>query len=255
MALGLGGRRRAAGRWAFAAAFAALACGAPAVAGPPYVTDDPEPTETGHWEVYGFVSGAHKPDGTEGDGGLDINYGAARDLQLTLMLPMAYERGVGSRVGFGDIEVAAKSLILHQDEKGWRPDIAIFPAISIPTATHHMGSGHVDVSLPVWAQKDFGPWQVFGGGEYTFHHGPGARDYWSEGLAVQRRLGERLAIGAEVYHHGADAIDAKPFTGLNLGVSLKLNPHWSVLAAGGPGLENPDEGGRYAFYLALKADY
>src|SRR4051794_14811024 len=89
-----------------ALALAAVACAiaGPAAAGPPYVTDDPEPADTGHWEVYGFVSGAHRGGSTDGDGGLDINYGAAPDLQLTLGLPVAYERSVGSHMGMGDIE-------------------------------------------------------------------------------------------------------------------------------------------------------
>jgi hypothetical protein len=26
----------------------------PAFAGPPFITDDPEPVDLGHWEVYGF---------------------------------------------------------------------------------------------------------------------------------------------------------------------------------------------------------
>ena len=30
-----------------------------AVAGPPFLTDDPQPTDTGHWEIYNFVQGAH----------------------------------------------------------------------------------------------------------------------------------------------------------------------------------------------------
>ena len=30
-----------------------LAAATPAWAGPPFLTDDPEPTETGHWEIYG----------------------------------------------------------------------------------------------------------------------------------------------------------------------------------------------------------
>ena len=30
---------------------------APAVAGPPYLTDDPVPTDTSHWEIYAFTGG------------------------------------------------------------------------------------------------------------------------------------------------------------------------------------------------------
>ena len=41
-------------RWhLLALAFAALLAPAAAWAGPPFMTDDPEPTETGHWEIYG----------------------------------------------------------------------------------------------------------------------------------------------------------------------------------------------------------
>src|SRR3954447_24291220 len=86
-------------RTLFAASLLVLAMATPAAAGPPFVTDDPVPTEPGHWEIYGFVSGAHLNGETNGDGGLDINYGAAPDLQLTLALPVAYERSVGSHMG------------------------------------------------------------------------------------------------------------------------------------------------------------
>jgi hypothetical protein len=37
---------------------AALAFAAPAFAGPPYISDDPEPTDYGHYEIYAFASGA-----------------------------------------------------------------------------------------------------------------------------------------------------------------------------------------------------
>lgn len=236
-------------------AVAVLTLSTPAMAGPPYVTDDPEPTEPGHWEIYGFVSGAHVRGATDGDGGLDIDYGAAPDLQLTLGLPVAYEKSVGSHMGMGDIEAAAKYRFLHQAAGSALPDVAFFPTVSIPTASHRVGSGHWNLILPLWAQKDFGAWSVFGGGSYAFNPGAGNRDYWRSGVAVEREITERLSLGGEIYHHTADAMGARPFTGLNLGVTYQLKPHWSLAASGGPGLQNTDEGGRYAFYLALKADY
>ena len=36
-------------------------------AGPPYVTDDPQPTDVGHWEIYNFVDGDHAPGVTAGE--------------------------------------------------------------------------------------------------------------------------------------------------------------------------------------------
>jgi hypothetical protein len=57
----------------------------PAVAwaGPPFVTDDPEPTDFKHYEVYLFAQGTNARDGTSGASGIDFNYGAGPNLQLT----------------------------------------------------------------------------------------------------------------------------------------------------------------------------
>jgi hypothetical protein len=59
----------------------------PAFAGPPYVSDDPEPTDYKHFEIYTFNSGTTTQSGTSGAAGIDFNYGAAPDLQLTLAIP------------------------------------------------------------------------------------------------------------------------------------------------------------------------
>ena len=60
-------------------------------AGPPFLTDDPEPTETGHWEIYGpFAESEGKGADFQGAVGTEINYGAAPGVQITLELPMAY---------------------------------------------------------------------------------------------------------------------------------------------------------------------
>lgn len=235
------------------ATLSTLLAAVPAWAGPPYVTDDPEPTEAGHWEVYGFVSGAERRGETNGNAGFDINYGALPDLQLSLAVPVDYERSVGRHLGFGDIELAAKYRFLHQDGAGI--DLAFFPEIAIPTTSHRTGVGKTAISLPLWAQKDFGPWAVFGGGEYTINPGDGNRSFWSGGIGLQREITKRLSLGGEVYTHGRDADDAQTFTGVNLGATYRLNEHWSLAAAGGPGVQNASEGGRFTFYLALKADY
>ena len=61
-----------------------------ALAGPPFLTDDPEPTETGHWEVYLRQSESRgRGQDFEGSFGAELNYGAAKNLQLTLGLPVA----------------------------------------------------------------------------------------------------------------------------------------------------------------------
>jgi hypothetical protein len=242
--------------FAAVAASGAALLAPPAWAGPPYVTDDPQPTAPGHWEIYAFIAGAHVEGDTGGESGLDLNYGGAKDLQLTLVIPAAFERADGdTHLGMGVVEAAAKLKILHHDESGWRPDVAVFPRLFLPTAPARFASRHVNLLLPVWAEKDFGRWAVFGGGGYQLNPGAGNRDFWTGGLAVTRQVTERLNLGAEITHRTRDASGGRDFTGANLGVIYRLADHWSLLASGGPGLQNAREEGRYAFYVSLKADY
>ena len=126
-----------------AVALAAWLLPAAAWAGPPFLTDDPEPTDTGHWEIYGPLI---EVDGTgsnfAGVAGVEINYGAAPDLQLTVGLPAAFSHdAAGSRWGAGDIEVSAKYRVFHDERAG--VSIAVFPGLSLPTASNAMGNRKV----------------------------------------------------------------------------------------------------------------
>jgi hypothetical protein len=236
----------------------ALACGVvlaaaqPAYAGPPYVTDDPEPTDLGRWEIYGFANGSHLGGDTAGETGLDLNYGAAEDLQLTVVVPAAYD---GAGAGMGVVELAAKYKLLHEQEGSWRPSVAIFPRAFAPTAKARFASTRANLLLPVWIGKTIGDWSMFGGGGYQLNPGAGNRDFWTTGLALTRSLGDRLSLGGEVYHHTRDADDAAAFTGVNLGLTYRVAEHWSLLGAGGPGVQNAGREGRFAFYVALQAVY
>ena len=153
-----------------------------AFAGPPFLTDDPEPTDTGHWEIYAPLIEA-EGSGSEFRGavGAEINYGAAKDLQLTVGLPVAYAHDVaGWRAGAGDLEASAKYRFYHNERTGLQ--VAAFPGIALPTASKGMGSNHVTALLPIWAQQNLGKWSVFGGGGYAINPGPGNRDYWTGGI-------------------------------------------------------------------------
>jgi hypothetical protein len=239
------------------AAIAVLAFGGAsfAHAGPPFVTDDPQPTDTGHWEMYDFASGVNALGASTGQVGLDVSYGGYKDLQLTAVVPLDYRTGPSNAAALGDIQLAAKYRFLHQKEGVWTPDIAVFPRFFLPTGGRGLESRRLTVLLPVWAEKDIGKWSVFGGGGYDINPGPGQRNFWVSGLVVQRTITDRFSLGAEIYHQTPDSTDARPFTGLNLGTTYRLTAHWSLLAAVGPGIQNAREGGRYDFYFALKADY
>src|ERR1700739_3882137 len=108
----------------------------PASAGPPYLSDDPEPTDYKHYEIYTFNAGTSARAGADGETGIDFNYGAAPDLQLTATLPLGFANEIGgpSQFGLSNIELAAKYRFLHQSQVGW--DVAVFPRLFLPSPSN-----------------------------------------------------------------------------------------------------------------------
>ena len=233
------------------ALLAALAT--PALAGPPYVTDDAEPTDLGHWENYTFVSAIHTPGDTAGQAGFDLNYGGFKDVQLTAVIPLDYD--TPKTVGLGDVELAVKYKFLHQSDGTLAPDVAVFPRLFVPVQNSRFGPDRAQLFLPLWAEKDWGKWSLFGGGGYELNPGAGARNFWQSGVALSRQINDRFSLGGEIYHQTAETTDARDFTGVNLGATYKFSDHWTLMGAGGPGVQNAREGGQYDVYVALLATY
>jgi hypothetical protein len=212
-----------------------LAClPAPAIAGPPFLTDDPEPTDLGHWEIYApLAEGAGVGRTYQGDYGAELNYGGFKNVQLTLGLPGAFAHDAsGGRTGVGDLAASVKWRFFHDEAAGVQ--IAVFPGITLPTASRGLGNGRVTALLPIWAQKDMGPWSVFGGGGYAVNPGAGNRSFWTGGVAVTRDLSKRLQLGAEVDRQGPGAVGARASTSLGAGGIVKLGGPFRFLASAGP---------------------
>jgi hypothetical protein len=235
-------------------AVAALLVPAAAGAGPPFLTDDPEPTEKGHWEIYAPLFEAEGRGGDfDGTLGAEFNYGAADNLQFTVGMPIAFSHDAsGWRSAPGDLEVSAKYRFYHDEDAGLQ--IAFFPGVTLPTAGNGMGAGRVTALLPVWAQKDFGDWSVFGGGGYTINPGAGNRDYWTAGAALTRRFRERLVVGIEAERQGADTVGGSPSTSLGVGAVYDLPGPFRILASGGPTFGDDGARGFHAF-AALGVDF
>ena len=236
-------------RWLGAAAIAMA--GSPALAGPPYATDDPEPTDTRHWEIYAFAAGSRADGGLEGATGFDLNYGPVPDVQLTATLPLDFT-DAGTHAGPGDVELGVKYRFVHDEPAG--VSVAIFPRIILPTAGARFGTGRVRLLLPVWAQKDFGPWSLFGGGGYTINPGAGNRDYWQSGLALTRAVTPRLSFGGEIAHQSPDEVGARSTTALGLGGIYHVGGPYSLLFSGGPMFEHRGGTG-LNFYVALGLNF
>jgi hypothetical protein len=230
---------------------AAVLPATPAFAGPPYVTDDPEPTDLGHYEIYVFAGGTSARDGSGGAGGIDFNYGAAPDLQLTAVLPLAWDSPNvgGASAGLGNIELAAKYKFLHQDAVG--VDVAFFPRVFLPASSAALGERHASLLLPLWIGRSWGDWSTFGGGGCTLNRGGDSQDFCQLGWALTHQLTPRLRIGAEIYHQSADTRGGRASTGLGFGATYDLNENFHLMASGGPGIQNAAETGEVSWYVAM----
>jgi len=235
-----------------------LALGALVRGGPPFATDDPEPVEYRHWEIYLASQYQHATDGAAGTlPHVEVNYGALPNLQLHLIVPEAFDAPAGAarHFGPGDAELGAKYRFVGETTD--RPQIGVFPLVELPTGddARGLGSGHTQVFLPVWLQKSGGPWTTYGGGGYWINPGAGNRNWWFTGWLVQRKLLPSLTLGLEVFHETARADDVRSDTKMNAGIIWDLNDTCHVLASAGPTVEGPRGYQAYlGFQLTLGAD-
>lgn len=88
-----------------------------ALAAPPYITDDPEPTEYQHWEIYLASLFTKQPGSwTSTAPHLEVDYGPLRNVQLQVITPMvlyAPSQGAAS-YGYGDTQIGIKYRFLEE---------------------------------------------------------------------------------------------------------------------------------------------
>ncbi|HLY05427.1 MAG TPA: hypothetical protein VKR31_06740 [Rhizomicrobium sp.] len=233
----------------------ALLFAAPARAGPPYLTDDPEPPPYGHYELLFFTTGFGANGGATGDlPAMEFNYGGFPDTQLHVQLPVGFATGdEGTKFGAGDAELGVKYRFIEEDEAGWRPQVALYPLVEIPLAAASNGfaSRSVDLFLPLWAQKDLDEnWTIDAGGGYWIN--PGDRNYGFAGVLLQRKLSDALLMGAEVFHQTPNVQGIPPLTGFNLGATYDFNEHQHLLVSAGRGIANVSATDQFTWYLGFE---
>lgn len=224
-----------------------------AIAGPPYATDDPNPTELQHWEIHLYGSGTKSGGVLDGAGGVDVNYGLAPNVQLSATLPINFVHDRSTQTGLGDVEVGVKYRFYHDEAAGL--SVAVFPRVFLPTAGKRFGTGRAQLLLPVWAQKDFGPWSLFGGGGYTINPGPGNRNFWQSGIALTRTMGSRLSLGGEVTQQSASVKGRRSTTAFGVGATYQLGGPFALLVSAGPGLEHGSGNKFFNTYAALRITF
>jgi len=225
------------------------------LAGPPFVTDDPEPVEYRHWEFYVASQDAKTADGWSGTAPhFEVNYGAIRNLQLHLIAPLAYDSPAhGSRhYGYGDTEIGAKYRFIQ--ETASVPQVGIFPLLEIPTgnADDDLGSGHVQAFLPVWLQKSWGEedreWTIYGGGGYHINPGAGSHDRGFFGMVLQRQIRKNVLVGGELTHSTVAEAGGRTDTAFNLGTIVDFSDDHHLLFSAGRSIDGPTQFQCYIAY-------
>jgi hypothetical protein len=224
-----------------------------ALAGPPYVTDDPEPTDTGHWENYLYVEGARAEGAFDApEAGIEINYGAFPDTQLTWSVPLNPNPGPGGMgVVWAPLGGGAKYRFMEEDENGWRPQAAFFPQISIPVGAAARTTPTTEL-LPVWLQKSFGDWTTFGGGGFINNPGAGNRDFEIYGWAMQRQITNKFALGGEIFGQTRSSFDDASSAAVGLAALYDFNDRWHVVGSVNTGIADAHQADRFSYNLALK---
>jgi hypothetical protein len=251
-------------RIAVLAAALALLSPSRAIAGPPFVTDDPEPVAYGHYEFYTLSTGTAVRGDTAGLGlAWEFNYGIISNGQIHIILPLAFDAPAAGppQYGLGDTELGFKYRFIDEDKNGSRLMVGVYPLIELPSGNENLGlgAGNLRAYFPLWVQKSFGDWTTYGGGGYWINHGDDTpnRDYWFFGWLLQRQVTKQLAIGGEIFHQTATVVfggvdSGHATTGFNIGAIYDFDEHNHLLVSAGTGLQNASATNLFSWYVGYQ---
>ncbi len=232
--------------------------------GPPYQTDDPVPVDLHHYEFYIFGGVDGTPAELDSTGpAFEFNWGAAPRVQIHAILPWGtinptnnpvyLPGGTGpSAFGLTDMELGAK--IAYIKESKHIPQIGTFTMFELPTGSYDkgLGVGKVWYKLPVWMQKNIGPWLLDGGaGRKRLFPQTGYRAFPYGGFLLKYTFpGDRIEFGGEVFTHGKEGFAApqtQASTMIDLGgyYHFKHNPNEQFLLCYGHSVAGQTE--NYAY--------
>src|SRR5215475_2118499 len=67
--------------------------------------------------------------------GIELNYGLIPHGQLTIDTVAAFDSPSSGpmQFGYGDTPISFKYRFIQEENKGWRPQVAVFPLVNLPT--------------------------------------------------------------------------------------------------------------------------
>ena len=238
---------------AIATAVSSLLAGR-AQAGPPYVTDDPEPVPYQHFEFYNLSLGTAIRGDTQGEGpAWEYNYGIIPNGQAHIIAPLTFDTQAGS-YGYGDTELGFKYRVVDEDKNDWRPMVGVYPLVELPTGNvdRGLGAGYVRAYFPLWIQKSFGEWTTYGGGGYWINPGNDNKNWGYLGCVVQRKMTKTLTLGAEVFFETPRAAGGTSNTVLNVGGGYDLNDTYHLIWSAGHTVQGASA---FDYFLGLQITF
>jgi hypothetical protein len=135
--------------------------------------------------------------------------------------------------GYGDTEFGVKYRFIQEGKV--IPQVGIFPLVEFPSGDQKRGLGEprIRAFFPIWVQKGFGPWTVYGGGGYWYNPGPDNRNYWQTGLVIMRELSKTVSVGVEGYDFTARQKGDKNQVGVNIGAVVNITEDHHILLSVG----------------------
>jgi hypothetical protein len=228
----------------------------PVICRPPFNTELAQPIGAGDAEVDFYAESTRIQGETSATlPGIQVDYGVSANLQLRAVVPLAFDHtsGRSSQFGIGDMLIGAKYRVVEQVSGSWWPDVSVFPVVLLPTGdrARGLGQGHATYALPVWLQKNFGPWKLYGGGGYSIEAGRGTQNSWFLGLAALRQVTEDFAFGGEVFHKEPRLRGAPAGTSINLGGAYDMSERYHLYFSVGRAIQNTSVTNKISAYAAL----
>lgn len=219
-------------------------------AGPPFLTDDPQPVDYLHWEFY--VASAQEYGGAKVDATsphIEVNYGVIPNVQLHIIAPMRYVKTNENTVyGYSDTEIGVKYRFLKESESV--PQIGIFPQVELPTGKEgSLGNGDIQTFLPIWFQKSWGKFTTYGGGGFWYNRGNDRKNWAFTGWEFQYDFSDMVTLGGELYFRTPDSQNAGNKRGFNFGGYINIDNSNHILLSFGHSIADEELSAAYVGYL------
>ena len=234
-----------------------LLIAAPAIAGPPLITDDPYTPADKGWEINLAVTYEQlHASRTYEVPVLDVNYGWGGNVQLNIEVPylIVDNQGAGPIGGIGNTAVGVKWRFIDEEKAGFA--LSTFPKIEFNSPTQSVGRGLVEpgttVILPLQFGKTLGKFDLFADLGYQFIQ-YGDDDLYT-GVAAGWHANDKLLLLAE-FHVDVDGDFRRPSPIVQVGFAQTINEHLNLLFATGRSLRGGDDDPQWLAYFAFQFEY